>query len=209
MANHSSILAWKIPWTEEPGRLQPIGSQRVGRDWATDTFNTFIPYKMLAGDKWPGEKENRRRFRSRDGEHQGAVLQFYHRTFQKAAFQQTCWRWWKELGAFRETVMTSGGSRYKAVEPLVCFRKSLKSGAYDQKEGNRGEGQRGILFIYGCTGSSLLCTGFLWLQQAGATLCCIAQVAHCGGFCCCRAQALGNRASVIAARRLSSCSTRS
>ena len=71
--------------------------------------------------------------------------------------------------------MTSGGSRYKAVEPLVCFRKSLKSGAYDQKEGNRGEGQRGILFIYGCTGSSLLCTGFLWLQQAGATL-------HCTGF---------------------------
>ena len=29
MATHSSILAWKIPWTEEPGRLQPIGSQRV------------------------------------------------------------------------------------------------------------------------------------------------------------------------------------
>ena len=32
MANHSSILAWKIPWTEEPGRLQSMGSQRVGRD---------------------------------------------------------------------------------------------------------------------------------------------------------------------------------
>ena len=29
MANHSSILSWKIPWTEEPGRLQPMGSQRV------------------------------------------------------------------------------------------------------------------------------------------------------------------------------------
>ena len=29
MAIHSSILAWKIPWTEEPGRLQPMGSQRV------------------------------------------------------------------------------------------------------------------------------------------------------------------------------------
>ena len=29
MATHSSILAWKIPWTEEPGRLQPMGSQRV------------------------------------------------------------------------------------------------------------------------------------------------------------------------------------
>ena len=32
MATHSSILAWKIPWTEEPGRLQFIGSQRVGHN---------------------------------------------------------------------------------------------------------------------------------------------------------------------------------
>ena len=31
-ATHSSILAWKIPWTEEPGSLQSIGSQRVGHD---------------------------------------------------------------------------------------------------------------------------------------------------------------------------------
>ena len=35
MATHSSILAWKIPWTEKPGRLQPMGSQRVGHNWAT------------------------------------------------------------------------------------------------------------------------------------------------------------------------------
>ena len=32
MATHSSIVAWKIPWTEEPGRLQTMGSQRVGHD---------------------------------------------------------------------------------------------------------------------------------------------------------------------------------
>ena len=32
MATYSSILAWRIPWTEEPGRLQSIGSQRVGHD---------------------------------------------------------------------------------------------------------------------------------------------------------------------------------
>ena len=35
MAPHSNTLAWKIPWTEEPGRLQAIGSRRVGHDWAT------------------------------------------------------------------------------------------------------------------------------------------------------------------------------
>ena len=35
IAAYSSILAWKIPWTEEPGRLQSMGSQRVGHDWET------------------------------------------------------------------------------------------------------------------------------------------------------------------------------
>ena len=35
MASHSSTLAWRIPWTEEPGRLQPVGSLGVGHDWAT------------------------------------------------------------------------------------------------------------------------------------------------------------------------------
>ena len=34
MATHSNIIAWKIPWTEEPGRLQSMGSQRVRHDWA-------------------------------------------------------------------------------------------------------------------------------------------------------------------------------
>ena len=32
MATHSGILAWRIPWTEEPGKLQSMGSQRVGHD---------------------------------------------------------------------------------------------------------------------------------------------------------------------------------
>ena len=36
MAIHSSTIAWKIPWTEEPGRLQSMGSQRVGHDLATE-----------------------------------------------------------------------------------------------------------------------------------------------------------------------------
>ena len=35
MATHSSILAWKIPWMEEPGRLQSMGLQRVGHSWVT------------------------------------------------------------------------------------------------------------------------------------------------------------------------------
>ena len=36
VATHSSILAWEIPWTEEPGGLQSMESQRVGHDWVTE-----------------------------------------------------------------------------------------------------------------------------------------------------------------------------
>ena len=39
MATHSRTLAWKIPWMEEPGRLQSMGSQRVGHDWATSLYH--------------------------------------------------------------------------------------------------------------------------------------------------------------------------
>ena len=43
MAPHSSTLAWKIPWMEEPGRLQSMGSLRVGYDWATSlSLSTFM-----------------------------------------------------------------------------------------------------------------------------------------------------------------------
>ena len=38
MATHSSTLAWKTPWTEEPGRLQSMGSLRVGHDLSDFTF---------------------------------------------------------------------------------------------------------------------------------------------------------------------------
>ena len=42
MATHSSTLAWKIPWMEEPGRLQATGSQWVGNDWSTYTFTSWV-----------------------------------------------------------------------------------------------------------------------------------------------------------------------
>ena len=61
MAPHSSTLAWKIPWTEEPDRLQSMGSLRVGHDQATSLF-TFMHW----GRKWqptpvflPGESQER------------------------------------------------------------------------------------------------------------------------------------------------------
>ena len=61
MAPHSSTLAWKIPWMEEPGGLQSMGSRGVGHDWATSLSRfTFIHWRR----KWqptpvflPGESQ--------------------------------------------------------------------------------------------------------------------------------------------------------
>ena len=47
MTIHSSTIAWKIPWTEEPGRLQSMGSQRVGHDWATWSSLRSLQAKSL------------------------------------------------------------------------------------------------------------------------------------------------------------------
>ena len=44
MAVHSRTIAWKIPWTEEPGRLQSMGSQIVGHDWTTSLHFTSSKY---------------------------------------------------------------------------------------------------------------------------------------------------------------------
>ena len=50
-AIHSSTIAWKIPWTEEPGRLQTMGSQRVGHDWATSlSLSLFIAICKASSD---------------------------------------------------------------------------------------------------------------------------------------------------------------
>ena len=52
MAPLSSTLTWRIPWTEEPGRLQSMESQSVGHDWATDTF-TFKPFCKTTTQRLP------------------------------------------------------------------------------------------------------------------------------------------------------------
>ena len=63
MTPHSNTLAWRIPWTEEPGRLQSMGSLRVRHDWATSlSLFTFMHWRR----KWqptpvflPGESQGR------------------------------------------------------------------------------------------------------------------------------------------------------
>ena len=53
MATYSSILAQRIPWTEEPGGLQPMGSQRTGHNWVTNTFTLHLKALFAAqADRW-------------------------------------------------------------------------------------------------------------------------------------------------------------
>ena len=76
MATHSSILPWRIPWTEEPGRLESIGSQRVRHDWSDlaqhnthhlrvtfpcilNSFLFFCPHHaLLVGFQFPDQRLN-------------------------------------------------------------------------------------------------------------------------------------------------------
>ena len=51
MATHFSILAWKIPWTEEPGGLQSIGLQRVGHDEAHTHAHPYCHVRTLSSDR--------------------------------------------------------------------------------------------------------------------------------------------------------------
>ena len=92
MAPHSSTLAWKIPWTEEPGGLQSMGSRRVRHDWEISvSLFTFMHWRR----KWqptpvflPGESQGR-------GEPAGLLSMGSHRVGHDwsnlAAAAAVCW----------------------------------------------------------------------------------------------------------------------
>ena len=70
MATHSSILAWRIPWTEEPGGLPSMGSQKVGHDWVTNTHYSYTYFfkmeyslvqfscSVVSNSLWPQEPQH-------------------------------------------------------------------------------------------------------------------------------------------------------
>ena len=69
MATYSSILAWRIPWTEEPGRLQSTGSQRAGHEWATNTLTLLFfhwPLLTQCNFAWLDWERGKSRLRRRD-----------------------------------------------------------------------------------------------------------------------------------------------
>ena len=106
MAPHSSTLAWKIPWTEEPGRLQSMGSLRVGHDWATSlSLFTFMPWRR----KWqptpvflPGESQGQ-------GEPGGLPCMGLHRVRHD----------WSDLAAAAAAVCTCQCSSLHSSHPLL------------------------------------------------------------------------------------------
>ena len=62
MATHYSTLAWKITWTEEPGRLQSMGSWRVGNDWVTSLIVPWCDLLLYAYFKWHNSMPNSNRY---------------------------------------------------------------------------------------------------------------------------------------------------
>ena len=65
MATHSSILAWRIPWAEKSGRLQSMGLQRVGHDWATNTYSYVPSERPVANIVAASSREGRSSFPNR------------------------------------------------------------------------------------------------------------------------------------------------
>ena len=61
MATYSSIPAWRIPWSKEPGRLQPVGSQRVRQDWAANTLTHRKCTRNLKGTQKGAGTERKHR----------------------------------------------------------------------------------------------------------------------------------------------------
>ena len=100
MATHFSTLAWQIPWMEEPGRLQSMGSLRVRHDWVTSlSLSTFMHWRR----KWqltpvflPGESHGRR---SLVGCCHG-VAQSWTRLKQLSSSSKTAFRFYDSLGEF-------------------------------------------------------------------------------------------------------------
>ena len=73
-ATYSSILAWRIPWTEEPGGVQSMGSQRVEHDWATNTVNPRTRVLLREHGGETRKKRQLREYRGRDGSGEARLL---------------------------------------------------------------------------------------------------------------------------------------
>ena len=164
MAPHSSTLAWKIPWTEELGGLQSMGSLRVGHDWATSlSLFTFMHWRR----KWqptpvflPGESQRRRSLGGLPsmGSHR---IRHNWSDLAAAAQQQALMKQWAYL---------------HVMKCIFTFHHNVK---VDRK----------VYFIclfFGCAGSLLLSVLLsicdAWTSHCSGFSCCWAQAPECPSF---------------------------
>ena len=139
MAIHSNTLAWKTPWTEEPGRLQFMGSLRVRHDWATSlSLFTFMPWRR----KWqptpvflPGESQGQRNLvgcclwgrtesdmtEATKQQQQQQLLLLFSLTAEVTPSKLACANLLKSLPFFLfQVIITSSPSSY-SIAPNQCF----------------------------------------------------------------------------------------
>ena len=178
MAPHSSTLAWKIPWAEEPGRLQSMGSWRVGHNWVTSLSLPCI------GEGNGSPLQCSCLEHPRDGGAWWAavygVTQSRTRLKRLSSSRSNSGSRKRDISAsWSLTLMNLGGEGW----PLSISSNFWK------------------IFIFGRAGSSLLCCREWCLLSR-----CHVQASHCHGFPC-AARPLGTRAAVVAPHGLSSCSS--
>ena len=124
VAPHSSTLAWKVPWTEEPGRLQSMGSRRVGHDWVTSlSLFTSMHWRRKRQPTpvfLPGESQGQR---SLVGCHLWGHSRTRLKRFSSSSSSSSICPWLKELGTnslmFTQPALLKYLSDFKRLELLA------------------------------------------------------------------------------------------
>ena len=211
MANHSSILAWKIPWTEEHGSLQSMGSQRVWHHWVTSLHFTsllrfmkdfaflskqaFILLRwLLLSNFWYQMK-----------------CHYFREPSSVTLFNGSCILTiflYVNVFIFLVTMTKSKYISYNYPLTFITFHAGL-----DWTSLQEGIFFFNFLFIFDCAGSSLPHEFFSISDKQGLLSSPFIWASHCGDFFCCRAWILElvglNRfGSQALEHRLNSCGTR-
>ena len=93
MATHSSILAWRIPWREEPGRLQSMRSQRVRHDWATSLTHSLTHWSQYSQGMqgWKGQRPSSKALRIKHQKKNSKPGWCSRGQFQQVNYTHTVW----------------------------------------------------------------------------------------------------------------------
>ena len=179
IATHSSTLAWKIPWMEESGKLQSMGSQRVGQDLATSPhfpcagiierqlyFQVDGLYTLPPLGSWF-------RYQSPLPPWPSIFVQCTKSCYDSQSRYCTALVLFPCQGLFPKLRLNS------IILVFCCCLKCLFIFYL-------------FIIIFGCTGSSLMHSGFLQLQRAGGYSSCSALASHHSSFSCCGAWTLGH-----------------